>query len=68
MTRHAIPVTGQFLPFVATTNDLTLLRWTRRFGPPLVGCKILFVFWVGHCFGKDAQSCGRELANGRNGS
>ena len=30
---HAIPVTGQFLPFVATTNDPTLLRWTGRFGP-----------------------------------
>ena len=32
-TGHAIPVTGQFLPFVATTNDLTLLRWTGHFGP-----------------------------------
>ena len=32
-TGHAIPVTGQFLPFVATTNDPTLLRWTGRFAP-----------------------------------
>ena len=36
ITGHAIPVTGQFLPFVATTNDPTLLRWTGRFGP---GCE-----------------------------
>ena len=26
-------MTGQFLPFVATTNDPTLLRCTRHFGP-----------------------------------
>ena len=32
-TRHAIPETGQFLPFVAMTRDPTLLRWTGRFGP-----------------------------------
>ena len=32
-TGHAIPLTGQFLPFVATTNDPTLLRWTGHFGP-----------------------------------
>ena len=31
-TGHAIPAMGQFLPFVATTNDSTLLRWTGRFG------------------------------------
>ena len=31
-TGHAIPVTRQFLPFVATTSDPTLLRWTGRFG------------------------------------
>ena len=30
---HAIPVAGQFLPFVATTNDPTLLRWTGHFDP-----------------------------------
>ena len=24
---------GQFLPFIATTNYPTLLRWTGRFGP-----------------------------------
>ena len=32
-TGHAIPVVGQFWPFVATTNDPTLLRWTGCFGP-----------------------------------
>ena len=32
-TRYAIPVTGQFLPFVAMTSDLTLWRWAGRFGP-----------------------------------
>ena len=32
-TGHAIPVIGQFWPFVAMTNDPTLLRWMRRFGP-----------------------------------
>ena len=31
-TGHAIPVTGQFLPFVAMTTDPTLLRWTGWFG------------------------------------
>ena len=32
-TGHAIPVTGQFLSFVAMTSDRTLLRWTGWFGP-----------------------------------
>ena len=31
-TGHAIPVTGEFLPFVAITSDPTLLRWTGRDG------------------------------------
>ena len=32
VTGHAIPVTSQFFPFVAMTNDPTLLWWTGRFG------------------------------------
>ena len=118
-TGHAIPVTGQFLPFVAMNSDPTLLRWTGRFGPEcefrnghvvfwdaqmdasghpiclcenrkgaklsLVVCRAigwcstyqraargsnrnLFVLWSGHCFGKDAQSCGSILAEGRGGN
>ena len=122
-TGHAIPVTGQFLPFVAMTNDPTLLRWTGRFGPECefrnghvffldaqmdadgrwlipvgtlsafvkpakvssVVCKairwcgtyqraaresnkIFFLLWSGHCFGKDAQSCGSALAERRGGN
>ena len=29
------------------------------------GNRILFVFWSGHCFGKDVPSCGSALAEGR---
>ena len=47
-TGHAIPVTGQFLPFVALTSDLTLLRWTGQFGPE---CE----FRNGHMVFLDAQ-------------
>ena len=110
-TGHAIPVTGQFLPFVAMTSDPTLLRWTGRFGPKcefrnghvvfldaqmdadgrwlipvgtlsafvktakVPNCpqfresnRILFVLWSGHCFGKDASSCGSALAQRRGGN
>ena len=118
-TGHAIPVTGQILPFVAMSSDPTLLRWTGWFGPEcgfrnghvvfldaqmdadgrwriLLGTLSAFVktakvpncpqlraqpcacvahtsvrpaeaaeiclFCGGHCFGKDAQSCGSALA------
>ena len=47
-TGHGIPVTGQFLPFVAMTSDPTLLRWTGRFGPE---CE----FRNGHVVFFDAQ-------------
>ena len=47
-TGHAIPATGQFLPFVTMTSDPTLLRWTGRFGPE---CE----FPNGHVFFLDAQ-------------
>ena len=45
---HAIPVTRQFLPFIATTSDPTLLWWTGRFGPE---CD----YWNGHVLFLDAQ-------------
>ena len=47
-TGHAIPVTGQFLPFVTMTSDPTLLLWTGRFGPE---CE----FRNGHVVFFDAQ-------------
>ena len=47
-TGHAIPVTGQFLPFVGMTSDPTLLRWTGWFGPE---CE----FRNGHVAFLDAQ-------------
>ena len=47
-TGHAIPVTGQFLPFVAMTNDPTLLRRAGRFGPE-------YKFRNGHVDFFDAQ-------------
>ena len=47
-TRHAVPVTGQFLPFVAMTSDPTLLRWTGRFS---LECE----FQNGHVVFFDAQ-------------
>ena len=47
-TGHAIPVTGQLLPFVAMTSDPTLLRWMGRFGPE---CE----FRNGHVVFLDAQ-------------
>ena len=30
--------------------------------------RILFVLWSGHCFSKDAQSCGSALVEGRGGN
>ena len=30
--------------------------------------KIVFLLWSGHCFGKDAQSCGSALEEGRGGN
>ena len=53
-TGHAILVTGQFSPLVATTNDPTLLRWTGCFGSK---CK----FRSSHVVFLDAQMD----ANGR---
>ena len=47
-TGHVIPVTGQFLPFVAMTSDPTLFRLTGRFAPE---CE----FRNGHVVFLDAQ-------------
>ena len=48
MTRH-------FLPFVATTSDPSLLRWTGRFGPE-------FEFRNGHVVFFDAVNPGGTLS------